>query len=260
MEKTSRIKVLIIDDEPMARHFIRHLLRNNAEIEIVGEAGNGKTAAALIRENAPDLVFLDIQMPELDGFTMLTQLEKETLPAIIFTTAYEEYAIRSFEFHALDYLLKPFNEERFGKAVEYAQKRLRAPDERRQENEQIKALIKKVGEKSLYLERLLIKQNGRLVYVKTDEIELVKSDDKYVLIYVKGKSYLVRQTLGAMKTELDPRKFVQVHRSAIINIEKIQELESAAGGDYTVVLENGAKISVSRSFKDDLFKTLGEPL
>lgn len=255
-----KIKVLIVDDEPMARQFIRHLLKTDAEIEIVGEAKNGKAAAEFIRENAPDLVFLDIQMPELDGFSMLAQFEKETLPAIIFTTAFEEYAIRSFEFHALDYLLKPFDAERFFKAVEYAKKRLLAPAERQQENEQIEALIKNVGAKNDYLERFLIKQSGRLVYVKTDEIELVKSDDKYVLIYVKGKSYLVRQTLGAMKTELDPRRFVQIHRSAIINIEKIQELESAANGDYTVVLENGARIPVSRSFKDDLFRVLGEPL
>lgn len=260
MENKNLIKVLIVDDEPMARQFIRHLLKTDSEIEIVGEARNGKIAAEFITENKPDLVFLDIQMPELDGFSMLAQLAKENLPAIIFTTAFEEYAIRSFEFHALDYLLKPFDEDRFNKAVDYAKKRLLDRNERKQENEQIEALIKNVGEKNRYLERLLIKQNGRLVYIKTDEIELVKSDDKYVLIYAAGKQYLVRQTLGAMKNELDPNKFVQVHRSAIINIEKIKELESTPSGDYTIVLENNLKISVSRSFKDDLFKILGEPL
>lgn len=256
----NKITALIVDDEPLARDFIRHLLDEDEEIELVGEAGNGRAAAEFIRRNKPDLVFLDIQMPEADGFAMLRELGTEKLPAIIFTTAYEEYAIRAFEFHALDYLLKPFDRKRFEKALEYAKSRLASAAEETTETLQINELLKAVDRRQPFLERFLIKLNGRIVFVKTDEIDWIKADDKYVLIYTGKTSHLVRQTLSMMKTQLDPRRFVQIHRSAIINVERIKELESLAGGDYFVCLESGAKIALSRSYKDELFELLGKPL
>jgi two-component system, LytTR family, response regulator len=255
-----KITVLIVDDEPLAREYLRHLLKDDAEIEIAGEAGNGRAAAEFIRRNRPDLVFLDIQMPELDGFSMLRELGTEDLPAIIFTTAFEEYAIRAFEFHALDYLLKPFDAPRFEKALAYAKERLASGEDQSPEALQISALLKTIAAPPAFLERLLIKLNGRIIFVKTDDIDWIKSDDKYVLIYTGKTSHLVRQTLAAMKTQLDPRRFVQIHRSAIINIERIRELEPLVSGEYFVCLESGAKIALSRSYKDELFERLGKPI
>lgn len=259
MTKT-RITALIVDDEPLARAFVRLLLKNEAEIEIIGEAGNGRDAAILINEKKPDLLFLDVQMPEMDGFSLLKTLDAKTMPAVVFTTAYEEYAIRAFEFHAIDYLLKPFDEDRFEKAVGRAKEILGDRVQRDDETTQIKELLKIVEEKPQYLERLLIKLNGRIVFLKTAEIDWIKADDKYVQIYAGSRSHLVRQTLGAMKTQLDPQRFLQIHRSAIINLERLKELQPLLSGEYIVILENGARITVSRNYKDQLFAVLGKPL
>jgi len=260
MPDKNQIAVLIVDDEPLARSYIRGLLERDAQIEIVGECGDGKSALSAIAEKKPDLIFLDIQMPEMDGFSVLKNLNAENLPAIIFTTAFEEYAIRAFEFHALDYLLKPFDAGRFSQAVNFAKERLADREQTAQENLQITELLKTADAKPRYLERLLIKQNGRVVFLKTSEIDLIKSDDKYVQIYAGGKAHLVRQTLSAMRSQLDPQIFVQIHRSAIVNTEKIKELQPMFGGEYAVVMESGASIAVSRNYKDDLFKVLGNPL
>lgn len=258
-DKTS-INALIVDDEPLAREYVRNLLKSDREIKIVGECGDGLSALRFIAENRPDLVFLDVQMPEMDGFALLKKLGAARLPAIIFTTAFEDYAVRAFEFHALDYLLKPFDAERFSQAVNFAKARLKDGEQHAQENTQITEMLKTADQNPKFLERLSIKQNGRIVFLKTSEIDLIKSDDKYVQIYAGGKSHLVRQTLSAMKSQLDSRVFVQIHRSAIVNTEKIKELQPMFNGEYTVVMESGAKISVSRNFKDDLFQILGNPL
>lgn len=260
MKNDNLITALIVDDEPLARQYIRKLLGADAELEIVGEVGDGKSALELIRENAPDLIFLDIQMPEMNGFELLKNLGAENLPAIVFATAFEEYAIRAFEFHALDYLLKPFDAERFYKAVEFAKARLHDKTKTAQENLQIGEMLQASNAPSAYLERLLIKKNGRIVFLKVDEIDFIKSDDKYVEIYAGDTVHLVRQTLAAMKTQLNPQKFVQIHRSAMINIEKIKELEQTSISDYAVVMQTGAHLSVSRNFKCQLFEVLGKPI
>lgn len=257
----NKIKTLIVDDEPLAREYIRRLLANDAEIEIAGEAGNGIAAADFIRENEPDLVFLDIQMPEMDGFSMLKTLDAAKIPAIIFTTAYEEFAIRAFEFHALDYLLKPFDQKRFHKSVEYAKARRRNGDEKLQESEQISELLKNVGDNPRRLERLLIKQNGRIIFLKTSEIRWLKADDKYVQIhYGANKFHLVRQTLAAMKTQLDTQKFAQIHRSIVVNVEHITELQPLFNNEFNVVMNDGAELPLSRHYRNDLFELLGNPL
>ena len=255
------ITTLIVDDEPLARDYIRRLLKDDDQIEIVGEAGNGRDAARLINEQKPELVFLDVQMPEMDGFTVLNNLEPDILPTVIFTTAYEAYAIRAFEIHALDYLLKPFDDHRFAQAVQHTKERLsRRQSEKPAESEQIKELLENINDTPQYLERFLIKSNGRIVFLKTKEIDWIKSDDKYVYLHFGKSSHLVRQSLSQMKTQLDPKLFVQIHRSAIVNIERIKELQPMFNGEYNILLENGAEVPLSRNYKSKLFDLLGKPL
>jgi len=260
MTKTP-IRILIIDDEPLARDYLRHLLKEDEEMEIIGECGNGRDAARLIQAQKPDLIFLDVQMPEMDGFALLKTLAAETtLPAIVFTTAYEEYAIRAFEFHALDYLLKPFDQIRFNQAVAHAKDRLADLPNKNQESRQITELLADIEQKPPTLERLLIKLNGRIVFLKTSEIDWIKADDKYVHLYFGKSSYLIRQTLSAMRTLLNPQVFVQIHRSTLVNVERIRELQPMFGGEYVILMENGAKLTLSRNYKNKVFALLGKPL
>ena len=255
------IATLVVDDEPLARDYIRRLLKDDDQIEIVGEAGNGRDAVRLINEQKPELIFLDVQMPEMDGFTVLNNLEPDILPTVIFTTAYEAYAIRAFEIHALDYLLKPFDDHRFAQAVRHTKERLsRRHSEKPAESEQIKELLENINDTPQYLERFLIKSNGRIVFLKTKEIDWIKSDDKYVYLHFGKSSHLVRQSLSQMKTQLDPKLFVQIHRSAIVNIERIKELQPMFNGEYNLLLENGAEVPLSRNYKSKLFDLLGKPL
>ena len=255
-----KITVLIVDDEPLARKFIRRMLENDRSIEIVGECGNGKEAVAVVLEKKPDLVFLDIQMPEMDGFTMIETFGIENLPNIVFVTAYEQYAIRAFEIHALDYLLKPFDQARFEKAMKHV--RAKFADQRQNETEQkqIAALLENVKQKPRFLDRLVIKADGRIVFLKTEDIDWIQADDKYVHLHAGNKSHLVRQTLGAMEAQLDTQTFIRVHRSAIVNIGRIKELQPMFTGEHTIILENGTKLTLSRSYKNKLFELLGNPL
>src|SRR5260370_5679475 len=255
----AKIRVLIVDDESLARKFIRRMLKDDPEIEIVGECGNGKDAVTQIRKQDPDVVFLDVQMPEMDGFSVLEAVGLERLPEIVFTTAYEQYAIRAFELHALDYLLKPFDQARFRDAMRHAKERLhyRQLDDGRL---QISALLENVKRRSKYLDRLIVKAGGRIRFVKTDDISWIEADDKYVHLHIGQSAQMVRQTLGAMETQLDPTKFFRIHRSAIVNIERIQELQPMFGGEHAVVMEDGTRLTLSRKYKDKLFELLGKPL
>ena len=257
--KEAKIRVLIVDDELLARKFIRRMLKDDQEVEIVGECGNGKDAVTQIRRQDPDLVFLDVQMPEMDGFSVLEAVGVDRLPEIVFTTAYEQYAIRAFELHALDYLLKPFDRARFKDALRHAKERLpyRQLDDGRV---QIGALLENVKRRSQYLDRLIIKAGGRIRFVKTDEISWIEADDKYVHLHTGKSAQMVRQTLGAMETQLDPTKFLRIHRSAIVNIERIQELQPMFSGEHVVVMEDGTKLTLSRKYRDKLFELLGKPL
>src|SRR5438876_8357162 len=205
------IRALIADDEALARKFIRRMLKANRDFEIIGECSNGKETVAMIRKHNPDIVFLDVQMPEMDGFAVLESIGIERLPEIIFTTAYEQYAIRAFELHALDYLLKPFDQARFRDAIRYAKERFRS--ERQNDGRmQISALLESIKNKPQYLERLVIKTGGRITFLSTDEINWIEADDKYVHLHTGKVSPMVRQTLNAMEAQLDPRKFSRIHR------------------------------------------------
>ncbi len=257
--KEAKIRVLIVDDESLARKFIRRMLKDDQEVEIVGECGNGKDAVTQIRRQDPDLVFLDVQMPEMDGFSVLEAVGVDRLPEIVFTTAYEQYAIRAFELHALDYLLKPFDRARFKDAMRHAKERFhyRQLDDGRA---QIGALLENVKRRSQYLDRLIVKAGGRIRFVKTDDISWIEADDKYVHLHFGKSAQMVRQTLGAMETQLDPAKFLRIHRSAIVNIERIQELQPMFSGEHAVVMEDGTRLTLSRKYRDKLFELLGKPL
>jgi two-component system, LytTR family, response regulator len=253
-----RITTLIVDDEPLARRNLRLLLKDDDEIEIVGEAASGREALAMIRNHSPDLVFLDIQMPELDGFGVLDNIEAERLPAIVFVTAFDQYALKAFEFHALDYLLKPFDDARFAKALRQAKLQV-GQRELKDLSERLVALLAgREGNATApvrqpqYLSRLLIKSAGRVFFLKTDEIDYVQAEDYYVRLHVGRKGHLLRETMAELESKLDPAKFLRIHRSTIVNIEKIRELQQHFNGEYIVLLHDGSEHKLSRSRREEL--------
>jgi len=255
----AKITALIVDDETLARKFIRRMLKDDHEVDIVGECNDGKTAVAAILKHKPKIVFLDVQMPAMDGFAVLEAIGVQQLPEVIFTTAYEKYAISALELHALDYLLKPFDQARFRDAMRHAKERL---IQRQQEDGrlQINALLENVKGQSKYLERLIIKADGRISFLHTCEINWIEAYDKYVHLHTAKGSRMVRQTLSAMETQLDPKKFQRIHRSTIANIERIKELEPTFNGEHVVHLEDGTKLILSRTYREKVFELLGKPL
>jgi two-component system LytT family response regulator len=255
----AKIRAVIVDDELLARKFIRRMLKHEPDWELVGEASNGNEAVETIRTHKPDIVFLDVQMPEMDGFAVLEKVAFGHLPEIVFTTAYESYAIRAFELHALDYLLKPFDQQRFRDAIRHAKERLHS---RQQEDgrRQIGALLERINSKQPYLERLIIKADGRITFLNTREIDWIEADDKYVHLHTAKGARMVRQTLTAMETQLDPARFVRIHRSAMVNLERIKELQPLFNGEYSLLMEDKTKLTLSRTYKDKLFGLLGKPL
>ena len=252
------IRTVLIDDEPLARRNIRLLLKDDAEVEIVGEASSGREALALIRRHSPDLVFLDIQMPEMDGFGVLEHIDAEQLPVIIFVTAFDHYALKAFEFHALDYLLKPFDDARFEKALRQAKRQIEQR-EVKDLSQRLVALLEgrdsqslDASEKHTYVSRLLIKSSGRVFFLKTDEIDYVQAEDYYVKLQVGRKGHLLRETMNEIEAKLEPSKFLRIHRSTIVNIERIRELQQHFNGDYIVVLQDGTELKLSRSRREQL--------
>ena len=254
-----KIRVVVADDELLARKFIRRMLKQDPEVEIVAECSNGAEAVATIRKEKPDLVFLDVQMPEMDGFAVLDAVRLDHLPEIVFTTAYESYAIRAFELHALDYLLKPFDQTRFRDAMKHAKERL---NQRQHEDErlQIGALLESLKNQTQYLDRLIIKADGRITFLSTREIDWIEADDKYVHLHTGKTARMVRQTLSGMEAQLDPKKFLRIHRSTIVNVERIKELQPLFSGEHSIVLQDGTRLTLSRNYKNSLFELLGKPL
>jgi two-component system LytT family response regulator len=242
------VRVAIIDDEPLVRTGLRSLLEREPDIAIVGEARNGSEAVALITDARPDLVFLDVRMPVLDGFSVLARLEPERMPALVFVTAFDEYAVRAFDAHAVDYLLKPFDEERFQRALERARARLRerTPADR----SALEAVLSQLLGRQRYAERLLIRSDGRMIVIAIDDIDWIESADNYVRVHQRNASYLLREPIKSIEQRLDPRRFARAHRSAIINLARVSELEPLAGGDYRILLSTGAQIILSRTYRD----------
>jgi two-component system LytT family response regulator len=259
MTNARRIRALVIDDERLARNFILEMLREDEEVEIIGECLNGREAIDAIQTHAPDLIFLDVQMPEVGGFAVLEALAKEKMPFVIFVTAYDQYAVRAFEVNALDFLLKPFDRKRFKVAWQKAKARIQ-----RERNElldqRILSLLKGLKAEPVYLERLVLKTNGRIFFLDTDEVDWIEAEGNYVSIHSGEKSYLLRDTISGLELQLDPKKFLRIHRSAIVRIEKIQELQPLFHGDYRVTMRNGTQLTLSRNYRDKLQEALGKAL
>jgi two-component system LytT family response regulator len=250
------MRILIVDDEPLARERVRRHLRDESGVEIVGEAGNGREAATAIVEKKPDLVFLDVQMPEMNGFEVLQTLGENKIPAIVFTTAYDKYAIQAFEFHALDYLLKPFSRERFKRAVKHAREHIETVRQTGNVDERLVSLLESLKGKK-YLERIVVRTAGRVFFIKTDEIDWIEAAGNYLKLHVGREEHLVRETMQSIETKLDPEKFFRIHRSTLVQIDRIKELHPLFGGDYAVILRNGAELALSRNYRERLPELFG---
>ena len=252
------IRTLIIDDVPLARERLKRCLASDSEIELVGECDNGVKAVTDIRSLDPDLIFLDVQMPALDGFGVLEAL-RDQRPIVIFVTAYNEYAIQAFEVNALDYLLKPVDCERLSKAVERAKTRLAQLNRDDHLDSRFRALLEDIKTGSKFLKRLTIKLTGRTILLPTDEIDWIETYGNYLKVHVGRESHLIRGTMQSMETKLNPEKFVRVHRSAMVNVEKIKEIYPRSNGDQDLILQNGQQLMLSRNYRDKFFSLLGEP-
>jgi two-component system, LytTR family, response regulator len=254
---TTKIKTLIVDDEPLARRNLRVLLEKDSQIEIVDECRNGQEAVQAINTHAPDLIFLDIQMPEMDGLEVLARVGPEQIQAIIFVTAFDQYALKAFEVHALDYLLKPFDDERFALALERAKSQI-AASEIDKLSQRLLALLedrkseRKGTDEQTYLTRLMIKTSNRMMLLKVEEIDFIEADGNYAKLHAGRKTHLLREKMNDLEGRLDPAKFVRIHRSIIVNLDRIKEMQPHFNGDYIVVLDDGRQLRLSRSRRENL--------
>lgn len=261
-EARKKIRAVVVDDEPLARQNLRLLLKEDPDVELIAECGSGAEALKVIQKQAPDLLFLDIQMPEMSGFEVLEKIEAQAIPAIIFVTAFDRYAIKAFEVHALDYLLKPFDDARFESALRQA----KAQIEQREINQLSKRLLAlledrapeadKQQQRAGYLSRLMIKSASRVFFLKVGEIDWIEAADYYVKLHVGRKSHLLRETMSDMETKLDPEMFLRIHRSAIVNLDRVKEMHPHFNGEYVVVLHDGTELKLSRSRREQLQQAL----
>ena len=239
-EGPAKIRTLVVDDEPLARSSIVVLLRIDSEIEVVGQCGSGVEALAEIRSKRPDLVFLDVQMPECDGFDVLEMLGVDAPPAIVFVTAYDQYALRAFEAGALDYVLKPFDNARFERALARAKER-----------------INHGKTQPRRIERLAIKSAGQVSFLKFSEIDWIEAADYYACLHVGAKAHLLRRSMAELEQELDQAVFCRIHRSTIVNLGRVSGLKLSEDGEYDVLLDNGAKLRMSRRYRKELQARMG---
>jgi two-component system LytT family response regulator len=245
-----KIRALIVDDEPLARQRIRLLAGDDPDLEIIRECESGADALAAIERDSPDLLFLDVQMPEMDGFELLQKLPRERLPLVIFTTAYDKHAVRAFEAHALDYLLKPFQPDRFKAAIARAQAHLLT----RQESSAARGLLDLLASRQSpspapvvqYLTRLTIKGDDKVSVIKAADIDSIESAGNYVSVNVGKQGYILRQSLNALEKQLDPEQFLRVSRSTIVNLDRVKELQPMFKGEHIIVLQNGKRLPITR--------------
>jgi two-component system LytT family response regulator len=242
------LRALVVDDEPLARQRIRHLLRRTPDIEVVGECANGLEAVKAIEDQPPDLVFLDIQMPELDGFGVVEAVGPEYMPPTLFITAYDQHALKAFEVHALDYLLKPFSPERFQQALDRA--RHWCSTQPAEPKPDLEALMAGLRQERPWVDRLLVRQGDRHILVRTAALQWVEAEDNYVRLHVEGTSHLLRQTMTGLLARLDPAQFRRIHRSAIVNLDCIKEIQPWTGGDHLVIMRDGTRLTLSRTFRE----------
>jgi two-component system LytT family response regulator len=240
------LRVLIVDDEPLARRRLKALLKDEADVEVAGECEDGASAVAAARTLAPDVMFLDVQMPGMDGFDVVTALGPSRCPAIIFVTAYDTYALKAFEVHAVDYLLKPFDRARLRQALAHA--RVSAMGHHHL-NRALAQLVADVND-GRPLERIVVKSRGRVYFVRVEDIDWIEASGHYLTLHVGREAHLIRETIANLEPRLNRRRFVRVRRSAIVNIDRIKELLPTFHGEYEVVLQNGVRVSSGRAYSD----------
>jgi two-component system, LytTR family, response regulator len=253
----TKIRTLVVDDEPMARERILSLLQQEGDVEVIGQCSDGVQAVSAIQQQSPDLVFLDVQMPGCDGFGVIQNIGADRMPTVVFVTAYDEYALRAFEVHALDYLLKPFGKDRFQETLKHARESL----ERRRAGDlgrRLLALVHDLKPEQQRLDRLVVKSGGRVFFLRTDEIDWIEAAGNYVRLHLGEESHLFRETMNGMEARLDARRFVRIHRSRIVNTERIKELQPWFNGEYVVILRNGTRLTLSRGYREKLQEQLGK--
>jgi two-component system LytT family response regulator len=251
-----KVRAVIVDDEPLARQRVRTLLEADPEIDLIAECADGEQAVAALEEHKPDLVFLDVQMPLLDGFGVLAALEGDWMPVVVFVTAHDRYALKAFEVHALDYLLKPFDRERFQAALERAKAQVRKEQDG-DVSEKLFALLQDVKDARRPQERLVVKSAGRVYFVRIEDIDWIEAAGNYARLHVGKDTHLLRESMSGLEARLDARKFLRIHRSTIVNLERIRELQPTFHGDYAVTLRDGTELTLSRGYRDKLQELLG---
>jgi two-component system LytT family response regulator len=250
-----RISALIVDDERLSRKRIRRLLSGEQDIDVLGECENGQQAVAAIQQRRPDLIFLDIQMPLMNGFEVLHAIESERVPLVVFVTAYDDYAVKAFEVHAFDYLLKPFDRIRFSETVQRARTQLQQL-QGGDLSQRLLSLLESLSGRRRGADRIAIKNGGHVVFVKTQSVDWVEAADNYVCLHCGAETHTLRETMNALETRLDPNRFLRIHRSAIVNVDRIKELQPWFRGDYLVLLQDGTQLTLSRSYRERLKNTL----
>jgi two-component system LytT family response regulator len=254
------IRALIVDDEPLAVEKIRLFASSEPAIEIVDSCSNGREAISSYSLHHPDLIFLDIQMPEMSGFEFLEAISGDTIPGIIFITAYDQFALRAFEFHALDYLLKPFDRDRFHSAVTRAVLVIQSADDSVVAAQQIALLLRSLRKESPLRDRMVVKSNGKIIFLRNEEIDWMEAAGNYVTIHIGKETHMIRETMSHMESQLDPGTFIRIHRSTIINVGKLKELHPWFNGEAKVILTTNAELIASRSYRERLFAAVGKPL
>lgn len=249
MNTTSPIRTLIVDDEAPARARLRHLLKDEPDFALAGECANGQQAVEVIQRDQPELVFLDVQMPRRNGFQVCADVGPANMPCVVFVTAYDRFALQAFEVHAVDYLLKPIDRDRFRGTLEHLRGRLRGGEAAGSKG-QLLALLAELKQDRHATERLAIKVDGRIVVLRLTEIDWLEADGNYVRVHAGTASYVFRETLSALQADLPVSRFIRISRSAIVNLDSIRELQPLFYGDYSVVLRNGVKATLTRTYRD----------
>ena len=254
-----KIRALIVDDEPLARRRIKSLLAHDSSVDVIGECSDGHKAISAINELTPDLVFLDIQMPAMDGFEVIKTIAFERMPTVVFVTAYDQYALKAFEVNALDYLLKPFDRSRFQKTLERAKIMIR----RRQNgdvNDRLLSLLGELRREQEIPDRFIIKSGGRVVFLTVEEIDWMSTVGNYVCLHVGRDSHLMRETMTGMEAKLNPDRFMRIHRSTIVNLDRVKEVQPWTKGEYVVIMRDGTRLIMSRRYRERLNERMDKPI